>query len=69
MRPRMGKRISVVEDIAVARELLYQVFENLEHTVAGQAETEREAISSYLNYKPDLTPLDISLPMWTAFGF
>lgn len=58
----MGKRIFIVEDLPIMRDLLCGIYESLGHHVVGTAENGHDAISEYPKYMPDLMSLDISLP-------
>jgi two-component system chemotaxis response regulator CheY len=58
----MGKRIFVVDDLPIMRDLLSEILKSLGYDVVGFAETGGDAISGYSKYMPDLMTLDISLP-------
>ncbi len=58
----MAKRIFVVDDLPIMRDLLCGMFELLGHTVVGTAENGKDAITGYAKHLPDLMTLDISLP-------
>jgi two-component system chemotaxis response regulator CheY len=57
----MGKRILVVDDAAVVRMTLKQLFESYHYTVL-EAETGEEAVQKYQSFKPDLVTMDITMP-------
>jgi two-component system, chemotaxis family, chemotaxis protein CheY len=56
-------RILIVDDQAVMRKALRQLFEGMEWKVCGEAENGREAIDKALQLKPDLVTLDLSMPV------
>ena len=58
----MGKRIFVVEDLPIMRDLLCGIYESLGHQVIGTAENGKDAIADYPKHLPDMVSLDISLP-------
>ncbi len=58
----MEKKIFIVDDLPLMRDLLSTVLAELGHTIIGFAETGKDAISGYAKHNPDLMTLDISLP-------
>lgn len=58
----MGKRVFVVDDLPIMRDLLSGIFESLGYEISGSAENGRDAIVGYSTHKPDLMTLDVSLP-------
>jgi two-component system, chemotaxis family, chemotaxis protein CheY len=65
---RKRLRILIVDDQAVMRKALRQLFEGMEWKVCGEAENGREAIDKALQLKPDLVTLDLSMPVMNGLG-
>ena len=56
-------RILVVDDSVIMRKALIKIFKSLGHQVVGEAGSGYEAIEKYKILVPDLTTMDISMPM------
>ena len=54
--------VLVVDDAAFMRLSLKQILENHGHKMIGEAANGKEAIGKYLELKPDVTILDITMP-------
>lgn len=57
------KRILIVDDNAFMRLLLRQIVEASGYEVCGEAENGKIAIEKYLELKPDLVTMDITMPV------
>ena len=58
------KRVLVVDDNALVRSLVRQIFESEpDFEVSGEAENGRDAIEKAENLKPDLIILDLAMPV------
>jgi len=55
-------RVMIVDDAAVMRMMLKQIFITNHYEVIAEAESGREAIRSYQLHKPDLVTMDITMP-------
>jgi DNA-binding NarL/FixJ family response regulator len=55
-------RVLIVDDSAVARKNLVQILIELGHTVAGQAENGAQAFAQYVQLRPDIVTMDVSMP-------
>ena len=55
-------RVLVVDDAAFMRLNIRKMLEANGHTVAGEAENGKEAIAKYLEVKPDIVLMDITMP-------
>ncbi|MET3699619.1 two-component system chemotaxis response regulator CheY [Bacillus oleivorans] len=54
--------ILIVDDAKFMRMTLGQIFQEADHTVVGEAENGKEAIDRYIEFKPDLVTMDITMP-------
>lgn len=59
----MSKCILIIDDNAVIRRMLRNVFEQQGWIVCGEAENGREAIDKAGNLTPDLIVLDLAMPI------
>ncbi|TNJ62538.1 response regulator [Paenibacillus hemerocallicola] len=55
-------KILIVDDSSVMRKNIRTVLERAGHEVVGEASDGREVLTSYINLRPDLITLDISMP-------
>ena len=55
--------ILIVDDSEFFRATLTEIFEQAGHTVAGQAENGAEGFELYQKLRPDLTTMDITMPV------
>lgn len=55
-------RVLIVDDSAVARKNLVQILTELGHMVAGQAENGAQAFAQYVQLRPDIVTMDVSMP-------
>lgn len=61
--PVIFKKVLVVDDAAFVRAMLKRIIEENGFVVAGEAENGEEAIRSYRTVKPDITVMDIAMPL------
>ncbi len=58
----MSKRILICDDAAFMRMMIKNVLTKNGYTVAGEAENGKVAVEKYLETKPDLVMMDITMP-------
>ncbi|MGB9804488.1 response regulator [Desulfofundulus sp.] len=58
----MGKRILVVDDAAFMRMMIKNIITKNGYEVAGEAENGKQAVEKYVELKPDLVTMDITMP-------
>ncbi len=56
-------RILVVDDSTVMRKNIKNILEKAGHEVVGEAADGRDVLPVYVNTKPDLVTMDISMPI------
>jgi two-component system chemotaxis response regulator CheY len=56
-------RFLVVDDSAVMRRNIKNILETAGHEVAAEAADGRDVLPAYVNSKPDLVTMDISMPI------
>ena len=61
-RDTMGKRILVVDDAMFMRMMLKEILSKNGYEVVGEAANGKEAIDKYIELRPDLVLLDITMP-------
>lgn len=54
--------ILIVEDSMITIKKMKKMIEDMGHTVVGYANCGEEAIEAFVNLKPDVTTMDITLP-------
>ena len=59
----MGKRVLVVDDAIFMRAMLRDIFSGAGYDVVGEACHGLEAIERYKELKPDLTTMDVVMPL------
>jgi two-component system chemotaxis response regulator CheY len=62
------KRVLVVDDAAFMRLSLKTMLERNGYEVAGEAENGQIAVKKYLELKPDIVTLDITMPVMDGLG-
>lgn len=62
----MGERILVVDDSMFMRGMLRGILEGNGYIVIGEAENGMEALQKYVELKPDLVTMDITMPDMTG---
>lgn len=55
--------ILLVDDSRTSRKILRTILEGDGHTIVGEATNGEEGIDMYLDLKPDLTTMDITMPV------
>ncbi len=55
-------RVMIVDDALFMRASVKKILESNGHTVAGEASNGKEAIEKYVEVKPDIVTLDITMP-------
>ena len=58
----MGKRVLIVDDAAFMRMMLRNILVKLEYEVVGEACNGQEGYNKYMELKPDIVTLDITMP-------
>lgn len=53
----------IVDDSRTARKILKQILEELGHEIVGEAVNGEEGVAQYKELKPDLTTMDITMPI------
>jgi len=56
-------RVLIVDDDKLVRDLIKDLLQNFGATVVGEAENGEEALQAFDEYKPDVTFLDIEMPV------
>ena len=55
-------KIAVVDDSKISRKLLRTILEDAGYAVIAEATDGEEGIAAYMQYKPDILTLDITMP-------
>ena len=58
----MTHRILLVDDAQIMRMMMGKVFKEAGYEIVGQASTGVEAVEKYLDLRPDLVMMDITMP-------
>ncbi|HEY8528513.1 MAG TPA: response regulator [Paenibacillaceae bacterium] len=58
----MKLRVMIVDDAAFMRMVLRRILESAGHEVVGEAADGNEAVEKYVELKPDLVTMDITMP-------
>ena len=58
----MGKRVLIVDDAAFMRMMLRDILTKNGYEVIGEAENGAVAVEKYMDLKPDLVTMDITMP-------
>ena len=58
----MGKRILVVDDAAFMRMMLKDILTKNGYEIAGEANSGADGVNKFIELKPDLVTLDITMP-------
>ena len=59
---QMGKRILIVDDAAFMRMMIKDILTKNKFEVVGEAADGAQAIDKYMELKPDLVTMDITMP-------
>jgi two-component system chemotaxis response regulator CheY len=57
------KSVLVVDDSFFMRKLIITYLERHDFTIAGQAENGESAVAQYIEFRPDIVTLDITMPI------
>nr|WP_197214920.1 response regulator [Cytobacillus firmus] len=55
-------RILIVDDAKFMRVTLSSILKKADHEIVGEGETGKEAVDLFVNLKPDLVMMDITMP-------
>lgn len=61
-------KVMVVDDAAFMRMMLKMLLVEAGHEVIAEATNGREAVHTYMKYKPDLVTMDVTMPRWMESG-
>ena len=56
-------KIILVDDLSFMRDAIRQILENSNMSVLGEAENGMEAVKMYMELKPDIVLMDITMPV------
>lgn len=56
-------RILIVDDSEYFREIIHEILSAEGHTIVGQAENGADAVAQYLALRPDITTMDVTMPV------
>ena len=56
-------KILMVDDSKTSRKILRGILEENGHEIIGEAGNGKEAVSKYIELKPDITTMDITMPV------
>ncbi len=56
-------KILIVDDSKTSRKILRGILENNGHEIVGEAANGKEGVSKYVELKPDITTMDITMPI------
>ena len=59
---KMGKRILIVDDAAFMRMMIKDILTKNNFEVVGEAADGAQAVEKYMDLKPDLVTMDITMP-------
>ncbi len=59
----MGAKVLIVDDAAFMRNMLKDILEEEGYEVAGEAANGEEAVSKYMELRPDVVTMDIVMPL------
>lgn len=57
----MGKKILVVDDSVMMRKMIVKALKDAGHEIVGEAANGEQAVEMYLQVKPDLVTMDITM--------
>lgn len=61
-------RILIVDDSRTTRRILRKILENMGHEVVDEATNGEEGVQKYQELSPDLTTMDITMPVLDGLG-
>ena len=56
-------KILIVDDSKTSRKILREILESDGHQIIGEAANGKEGVSKYIELKPDITTMDITMPI------
>jgi two-component system, chemotaxis family, chemotaxis protein CheY len=62
------KKVLIVDDMSFMRFALRKLLEKNEYEVIGEAKDGEEAIKKYVQYKPDIVTMDITMPKMSGIA-
>ena len=62
----MAKTVLIVDDIAFVRKTLSDILTQAHYQVIGEAADGSEAVSLYLQLKPDVVTMDVVMPLMSG---
>ena len=65
-RERIKQQILIVDDSRTSRRMLRNILVENGHEVIGEAENGQIGFEKYIELKPDIVTLDITMPVWTV---
>ena len=60
--------VLIVDDSRTSRRMLTNILEKFGHEVVGEAKNGEEGVQKYLEVKPDIVTLDITMPVMDGLG-
>lgn len=61
-------RILLIDDSKTSRKILRGILEQAGHEIVGEAVNGKEGIQKYIELKPDITTMDITMPVLDGLG-
>ena len=59
----MSVRVLIADDALFMREMIKEIIQQEDYEVVGEASNGKEAVSKYLDLRPDITTMDIVMPI------
>ncbi|MFQ5458970.1 MAG: response regulator [Myxococcota bacterium] len=59
----MSVRVLIADDALFMREMIKEIIQQEDYEVVGEASNGKEAVSKFLELKPDITTMDIVMPI------
>ena len=63
----MGKRILIVDDSLIMRKMIKETLKGGNHSIVGEAKNGKDAVALYLDCRPDLVTMDITMREMDGF--
>ena len=60
--------VLIVDDSRTSRRMLTNILEKFGHEVVGEAKNGEEGVQKYIELKPDIVTLDITMPVMDGLG-
>lgn len=64
----MGKRILIVDDSSIMRNMIKKILEAGGHTIAGEAKNGKEGVDLYKSLQPDMVTMDVTMREMDGFA-